>query len=350
MPLKILKRGRGKYSVVNIETGKVHSYATTLQKAKRQVRLINAYETKGDGFFDSARRLLDRLSFKKREAGVLPPQSRELLARIRNEPIVSLVIVRTPIESFINQALQFISGGTWQDAVRKTGYDKIFHLSLFINNKYTLHKIEVATLAEGNPIKPTSQTMPITPNSESIGELIDTTLRTVGGSRFSEYNPVSQNCQDFLIDVLQSNGLLTPDAMQFIKQDAQTIFQNMPQFTAKIATAATDLGARFNRLIYGESIKNKDHLLQKVKHKLEELQIPYESVELSPLKGKKIRIKIHGKNIDFGAKNSITFLEGASESKRNAYRKRHSQIMLKDGTRAINVQYSPAWLSWHVLW
>lgn len=61
---------------------------------------------------DSAKWLFDHLSFKKREAGVLPPISTELLAKIRNEPIHSLLIVRTPIES-INQTLQLVSGGTW---------------------------------------------------------------------------------------------------------------------------------------------------------------------------------------------------------------------------------------------
>ena len=136
MPLQIIKIARGKYQVVNLDTGKIHAYSTSLKKAKRQVHLINsrskhlaiqneshlASNIKGDGIFDVAKSLIDRFSFKKREDGKLPPKARELLDRIQDEPIQSLVIVRTPISSAINSALQFISGGTWQNAI---SYDKL---------------------------------------------------------------------------------------------------------------------------------------------------------------------------------------------------------------------------------
>lgn len=41
MPLTITKLKGGKYKVVNKKTGKVHSKATTLSNAQKQVRLIN---------------------------------------------------------------------------------------------------------------------------------------------------------------------------------------------------------------------------------------------------------------------------------------------------------------------
>jgi hypothetical protein len=91
-------------------------------------------------------------------------------------------------------------------------------------------------------------------------------------------------------------------------------------------------------------------LLRKVKDRLKELNIPYESVMLSPRPDKKIRIVINNKIIDFGAKNSITYIEGATEEKRKSYIARHSKILLKDGSRAIDKKYSPAYLSFYVLW
>ena len=116
------------------------------------VLVFQNWNNEGAGFFDNVRsslwKVADRLSFKTREAGKLPPRSRELLARIQNERITALTVVRTPIESYLNKALQFISGGTWQDAVRSQNYDKLFHLSLFINGRYVFHKIEVTTLAQ----------------------------------------------------------------------------------------------------------------------------------------------------------------------------------------------------------
>jgi DNA polymerase elongation subunit (family B) len=61
-------------------------------------------------------------------------------------------------------------------------------------------------------------------------------------------------------------------------------------------------------------------------------------------------IRDNGKIVHFGLCGSQTFLEGASHAKRTAYRARHSRIILKDGTRAIDKKYSPAYLSYHLLW
>lgn len=91
--------------------------------------------------------------------------------------------------------------------------------------------------------------------------------------------------------------------------------------------------------------------LGKVRDLAKKLGIPFLNIIESPIKTKKYRIELNdGTKIDFGARNSITFLDGASDEKRNLYNKRHSQIFLKDGRRAIDIKYSPAWLSWHLLW
>ena len=91
-------------------------------------------------------------------------------------------------------------------------------------------------------------------------------------------------------------------------------------------------------------------LLSLVKKKLKHYNVPYESLELSNKPDKKLKVQIDGKVIHFGARDSQTYLEGASKQKRDAYRARHSKIFLKDGTRAIDKLYSPAWLSMKILW
>ncbi len=92
------------------------------------------------------------------------------------------------------------------------------------------------------------------------------------------------------------------------------------------------------------------NLLTEVKKKLRDLKIPYQYAELSKRPDKKIMIRINNKTIHFGSKDSQTYLEQKNDEKRNAYIARHSKIYLKDGTRAIDAKYSPAWLSYHVLW
>jgi hypothetical protein len=57
-----------------------------------------------------------------------------------------------------------------------------------------------------------------------------------------------------------------------------------------------------------------------------------------------------GNTVHFGQAGSQTFLDHKDPKKRDAYQARHSAIKLKDGTRAIDKPYSPAWLSFNVLW
>ena len=44
MPYHLTKHGDGSYSVINVETGRVHSEHTTLEKAKAQMRLLYALD------------------------------------------------------------------------------------------------------------------------------------------------------------------------------------------------------------------------------------------------------------------------------------------------------------------
>ena len=43
-------------------------------------------------------------------------------------------------------------------------------------------------------------------------------------------------------------------------------------------------------------------------------------------------------------------LDHNDPERRRRYRQRHSAIKLKNGKRAIDVKYSPAWFSYHYLW
>lgn len=280
MPYSIYKiHEKNCYGVINSETGKIHSYCTTLPKAEAQVRILQQATKgegkmklaimkkedlvplpQGEGIIEDVVKGLSKINpFKKRQAGLLPPKSRELLSKIQNEPITSMIVVRTPIESYINKTLQLVSGGKWQDAVAQTGYDTLFHLSLYINNKYVFHKIEVTTLAQENPIKSDSQTMnvPLTGTNITIGDLVENTKKSMGLERFTNYDPKSENCQDFVSAVLEANKLSNPELLKFVKQDAVSIFNKTPKWTSYVAKFVTDLGARFNRLTQGESLSNK---------------------------------------------------------------------------------------------
>jgi hypothetical protein len=286
--------------------------------------------------------------FPLRSHGLLPPKSRQLLERIRDEPITSMQVIRTPINSIVNTLLNVISLGQFKDALTKLGYDRAMHLTLFINNKYIFEKNEVINLAQSNPIKSNiSETMNVNFKPTTIGKLIEDTRKLMGDQLFTSYNAKTNNCQVFISSILKANGSLTPELNTFINQNAEDIFKRLPQYVDKFATTITDIAARADRFLKGEGVHT---LLTKVKRKLDRLKVPYIEVALSNRPTKKIMVVINGKRIHFGAKNSNTFLEGATKQKRDNYRKRHSLIYLKDGRRAIDFKYSPAWLSYYILW
>lgn len=282
MPYQIIRKNQRCYEVINSITGRVHAKCTSKKKAQGQIRILENLEAgaiptrlavmprhnallshdddmpQGGAILDTAvgiiKSVADRLSLKKREAGKLPPKSRNLLAKVGGEPITKMVLVRTPIESYINRTLGLVSLGSWQSAVQKSGYDKLFHLSAFINDKYVLHKIEVTTLAQENPIKPESETMDVNllGKSITIQQLIDTTRNAMGDQKFTDYDPIRNNCQVFIDAMLSANGLNNPELKKFVLQDAIKIFEQTPSLTGKFAQFVTDIGARVNRLVEGE--------------------------------------------------------------------------------------------------
>ena len=112
------------------------------------------------------------------------------------------------------------------------------------------------------------------------------TLQKIGPQRFSNYDPKNLNCQDFLLDILRSNNILTSDASTFIKQDAVALFEQVPSLTHKIASFVTDLGARANRFIQGEGLRQYIPHQKKLAKQLKMRWV--KNIIISPLKTKSI--------------------------------------------------------------
>lgn len=89
--------------------------------------------------------------------------------------------------------------------------------------------------------------------------------------------------------------------------------------------------------------------LNKIRNKAKKLHIKGHIVNSTNSK-KKYDLVLDNKKISFGAKGYKDFLDTNDKTKRKAYRARHSNIYTKDGKKAINIKYSPAYLSYNLLW
>lgn len=95
-------------------------------------------------------------------------------------------------------------------------------------------------------------------------------------------------------------------------------------------------------------------IINEIKARAKALDIPFKDIRPSDKKDKKVAIDIVTPfgitTVHFGAKGSQTFIEGASEQKRNAYRVRHSKIMMKNGKPAYLQPFTKSYLSYWLLW
>jgi len=194
----------------------------------------------------------------KRADGVLPPSARDLLDKVKDEVITSIKVVRTPLSSAVRTALNWLSMGTYEKAVKDASYDSMMHLAMFINGKYQLDKQAVIVFARKNPVKRESETMDISVHEGlTIGALIDNTRKGMGNKRFTGYDARKNNCQDFLLSILKHNNMGTDESQKFIKQDADAVLNKVPKISEKLIKTATEVGAVLDKVIEGEGAKQK---------------------------------------------------------------------------------------------
>lgn len=198
----------------------------------------------------------------ERDPTILPPDGRRLLEQIGNEEIKSIKIVRTPLSSFSKGFLNLITLGQF-DKISKQYYDKIFHLSLWINDKYNLEKNEVIAFNKKNPIEQNSEVKQVNniPTGLTFQTLIDKTKARME-SKFGVYDAETNNCQDFLMNIFQANGIGDQSDYTFIKQDTKEIFSKLPAFSKALGQASTSIAAIFNRLMFGNGQKGTGHECQ----------------------------------------------------------------------------------------
>jgi hypothetical protein len=197
--------------------------------------------------------------FTGREAGLLPPSVRQFLQDNGQKEITGIIVYRKPIQSFISKTANILTLGEFNRIVKSLGYDSMMHLYMVItfdNQRIGLEKNEVINIFTPPSVdRNTEQMEVLIDNPMTFNELLGKTKRYMGPSRFTSYDARKNNCQDFVLSVLTSNGLITPQLESFIKQDVETIFKRLPLFD-RLAKGATDLAGRVDTLIQGYGVQS----------------------------------------------------------------------------------------------
>lgn len=196
------------------------------------------------------------------------PQDRRLLQQIGDKQVIGLIVGKKPIFEFINSILNVLTLGNWKQGMKQYGYDKFFHLFIRVfyiddDNRIKSIKIEkneVITISEFEFSKDKDDEymqLKIQNINLTINQLLNNTRKMMGDSLYFSYNPFTNNCQNFILNLLRANNILqqNPDAQAFIYQDKiSEIMKKVNPVAEKISTTITDTAHQANILTEGAGL------------------------------------------------------------------------------------------------
>ena len=185
--------------------------------------------------------------------GKCPKAFAEWLKKNGQEQIHSIVLVRTPIHSAIEKALNAISAGRFARNKKKLQYDQLFHLGMVLNGKWLLEKNHVVhAVSAPKHFSANSQQLPLDGKGVVINHLIADGWRAqteVSGDKdaYWTYSASRSNCQSFVHYSLAGSGLDTAASRAFVLQDAKQLLagvygSELPTDVAAVFTSVTGLG------------------------------------------------------------------------------------------------------------
>jgi len=164
------------------------------------------------------------------------------------EKITSMAVGRTPIAKAVDIGFDIMSGGKFGEAKKKLGVDNFFHLFLIINGKYRIEKNEtVNELSYSKSEKEENMNVPV--KELTIDELIQRSSKGIEKDFWLNYNPLQNNCQQWVLKVLTKNDLITSEIRSFVNQDMEALLKELPHELPEQAQQITDVASFVNRIL-----------------------------------------------------------------------------------------------------
>lgn len=174
-----------------------------------------------------------------------PKSARNFLTKYKDAKISNFVIRKNPIQSGVEKVLNFISQGKYNEIKQDYAYDTMYHLRLDFEIDGRIYMTEkTANIQFRNGI--TSEEDEVYKiNSDKVIPLLTAVENTYKkmGSNFFSYDAFTNNCQNYIMNFLSSNGLLTNDAKNFIYQPVDDMVKKLPSYVKKFASSVTKVGS-----------------------------------------------------------------------------------------------------------
>lgn len=169
----------------------------------------------------------------------------KIINRIGDDEITKITVNRTPLSKVLKFLLNITSRGQLEKKMENTDYDTLYHLFMVIqtkNGNFVIEKNEVIQIYKFSKLGKGTETLTVPINAGlTLNNMLSKTKSKMGGSYYS-YKGSDNNCQNYIISILISNGLNTDALEKFVLQDTRQLFEGNPQFR-KIVNTTTDIGA-----------------------------------------------------------------------------------------------------------
>jgi hypothetical protein len=198
----------------------------------------------------------------------LPKSFRDTLEKHKDKKIKTIEICRVPLTKATNTFANLISGGRFEEVAKKQGEAGFFHLFSIITlddgTRLIYEKNERPVLQVNNSeLSDKAQTIMTSGRNIPLGEFIKNAMKSMGDDKYITYDPLTNNCQDFLLASLSSNGLISGGLSKFIKQDLEELIEKTPEFSKILSKGATGIGGTL-RQIWEELTAKKGRIIRRL--------------------------------------------------------------------------------------
>ena len=184
--------------------------------------------------------------------GNLTPSSAEMYKKKKNAKVTSIQLFRRPVEDALTGVMDLFTGNAVSKYFKSTSHDKLFHLGLIINGKWLYHKqanIAIESMPNGFRKGKKIELKPVTGFSSDLTfkDMYRRTREKVGEKKFYEYDSFKNNCQDFILDTLDTIG--ADFDRDWVKQDVSKIVEKSPSWFPDLAKALTDTASVAEKVV-----------------------------------------------------------------------------------------------------
>lgn len=246
------KKKRGRPRKVQATGEGLGDILTSVKKTAQKVARSVGSKILGKKLAEKVERYGDAVLFLNKLP--LSPAVKETLRKHGDEPILKMAASRKPVRKVLNALMNAVSLGSFNKKFARQPYDDLFHLTLWVttaSGTYSIEKEEVIKItpnpkteeqAEFNDISPVPSAL--TMNKLMMGG------EKVLGDKFTRYDASSNNCQDFIIALLEGSNAGSAADRAFIKQDVDALFKD-DTFLRRVARKLTNIGASVSTAITG---------------------------------------------------------------------------------------------------